>query len=381
MRKNSFSRNHWGGGGFTLVELLVVIAIIGILIGLLLPAVQAAREAARRMQCANNFKQLGLALLNYADSNADRFPAGSCYYLGFDQNKGGYGCPLNGGIIFLLPYMEQVGTYNEYVKWATDSLKDRSLTRGYGAPWDLAQANRDYWYGQKISPLCCPSDSMSGSFESAVGCSASNIFYCAGDAMWTFARRPDQEGNSKSHIGQRGFWQREVWKKMSAVIDGTSNTISLSECVVPITRDTVVVRQGAVAAYQPHDGEGRAQLCLDNGYGADRKTVKNPATALWRGRMWSNGRAADQWFTCTLPPNSVSCVAGSFNSNEWGSFAPTSYHSGGVNVVRVDGSVAFISDTINTGNLSAAQVTSGESPYGVWGAMGSINGGEATSGL
>ena len=325
------------------------------------------------MQCANNFKQLGLALLNYADSNSDRFPAGNCSFLGFNQ------APVNGGVVFLLPYMEQVGMYNEYVKWATDSLKDPKLS--YGAPWGLAKANRDHWYGQPISSLGCPSDSMAGSFESAVGCSASNIFYCAGDGMWSFAHRPDQVANTKTHVGHRGFWQREVWKKMSAVIDGTSNTISLSECVVPITRDTVVVRQGAVAAYQPHDGEARAQLCLDNGYGADRKSVKNPATALWRGRMWSNGRPADQWFTCTLPPNSVSCVAGVFNSNEWGSFAPTSYHSGGVNAVRVDGSVAFISDTINTGNLSAAQVTSGESPYGVWGAMGTIDGGETLSGL
>ncbi|MBQ6829087.1 MAG: DUF1559 domain-containing protein, partial [Thermoguttaceae bacterium] len=100
--------------GFTLVELLVVIAIIGILIGLLLPAVQAAREAARRMQCTNNFKQLGLALQNYASANADTFPAGSCYFLGFDQNVGTVNCPLNSGIVFLLPYMEQNGMYNEY---------------------------------------------------------------------------------------------------------------------------------------------------------------------------------------------------------------------------------------------------------------------------
>ncbi|MBQ9371243.1 MAG: DUF1559 domain-containing protein [Thermoguttaceae bacterium] len=367
--------------GFTLVELLVVIAIIGILIGLLLPAVQAAREAARRMQCANNFKQLGLALLNYADANRDTFPAGSCYYLGFYQNIGSVNCPVNGGIVFLLPFMEQNGMYTEYTTWAKKSDEDHSLTSNYGTPWDLAQANRDRWYGQKISPLICPSDGNGGIFEPVTGSSATNIYYCAGDAMWTFARRPDQEWTTRSNIGPRAFWQREVWKKMAAITDGTSNTISLSECVVPVTRDTNVIKQGAIAAYQPHDGEGRPQLCLDNAYGADRLTVKNPCKVLWRGRIWSNGRAAEAWFTCTLPPNSVSCVAGSFNSHEWGSFAPTSYHSGGVNVVRVDGSVTFVSDTIDTGNLSAAQVTSGKSPYGVWGAMGSINGGESYSSL
>ncbi len=372
-------KSSLGARGFTLVELLVVIAIIGLLIGLLLPAVQAAREAARRMQCTNNFKQLGLALLTYADANNDTFPAGSCYFLGFDQNKGTVGCPLNGGIVFLLPYFEQQSLYAEYVKWATDSLKDRSLTSGYGAPWDLAAANRDNWYGRKISVLCCPSDGLAGTFEAVTGSSATNVYYSAGDGMWTFARRADQEWTNRSDIGPRAFWQREVWKKMASITDGTSNTISLSEGVVPTSRSTNVIRQGAVAAYQPHDGEARPQLCLNNAYGADRTTVKNPCSALWRGRIWSNGRAADAWFTCTLPPNSVSCVAGSYNSNEWGSFAPTSYHSGGVNVLRVDGSVTFVSDTVNTGDLSAAQVTTGRSPYGVWGAMGSINGGETAS--
>ena len=365
--------------GFTLVELLVVIAIIGILIGLLLPAVQAAREAARRMQCTNNFKQLGLALQNYASANADTFPAGSCYFLGFDQNVGTVNCPLNSGIVFLLPYMEQNGMYNEYCRWAYDSLKDRSLTNGYGAPWDLSAANRDHWYGQKISALLCPSDGNNGEMTAATGSSCTNVYMCAGDGMWTFARRADQEWTNRSNIGPRAFWQREVWKKMSAITDGTSNTICLSECVVPATRETNVVRQGAVASYQPHDGEGRPQLCLDNALAADRMTVKNPGTVLWRGRIWSNGRAAEAWFTCTLPPNSVSCVAGSFNSHEWGSFAPTSYHTGGVNALRVDGSVMFVSDTIDCGTLSAAQVTSGKSPYGVWGALGSINGGETTT--
>ena len=364
--------------GFTLVELLVVIAIIGILIGLLLPAVQAAREAARRMQCANNFKQLGLAMLTYADANADTFPCAMCYYLGFNQSQGTVHCPVNGAVPFLLPYMEQNAMYEEFTGWARKSLDNPSLTSNYGTPWDLSGANRT-WFGTKIPTLLCPSDSANGEVSTVTGSSCTNVYYCAGDGMWTFARRADQEWTPRSNISPRAVWQREVWRKMSGITDGTSNTISLSECVVPITRDTNVVRQGAVAAYQPHDGEARPQLCMDNGYAADRKTVRNPCKNLWRGRIWSNGRAADAWFTCTLPPNSVSCVAGSFNANEWGSFAPTSYHPGGVTVVRVDGSVSFVSDTIDTGNLSAAQVTSGASPYGVWGAMGSINGGETTA--
>ncbi|MDO4586886.1 MAG: DUF1559 domain-containing protein [Planctomycetia bacterium] len=344
---------------------------------MLLPAVQAAREAARRMQCSNNFKQLGLALHTYHDS-CNSFPAGSCYYLGFDQNVGTVNCPLNGGIVFLLPFMEQGALYETYTDYARRSLTDRSLTSGYGAPWDLAPANRDSWYGQPISVLLCPSDGQNKTMTAATGSSKSNIYYCAGDGMWTFARRPDQEWTTRSSIGHRGFWQREVWKGISAVVDGTSNTVCLSESVVPEPRGTASVK-GGVASYQPHDGEARAQLCLDNGYGADRKTVSNPCQNLWRGLIWSNGRAAEAWFTCTLPPNSVSCVAGSYNSHEWGSFSPTSYHSGGVNCLRVDGSVMFVSDTVNTGDLSLPQATTGTSPYGVWGALGSINGGETVS--
>ncbi len=240
MRQNSPNRRS----GFTLVELLVVIAIIGILIGLLLPAVQAAREAARRMQCTNNFKQIGLALHNYASANGDAFPAGSCYFLGFDQNVGTVNCPLNGGIVFLLPFMEQNGMYDTFVDFARRSLEDRSLTSGYGAPWDLAQANRDHWYGQKIGALLCPSDGANQTMTAATGSSCTNVYYCAGDGMWTFARRADQEWTPRSNIGPRAFWQREVWKNISAVTDGTSNTICLSEGVVPTTQDTAVIRQG-----------------------------------------------------------------------------------------------------------------------------------------
>lgn len=161
------------------------------------------------------------------------------------------------------------------------------------------------------------------------------------------------------------------------ISDGLSNTVTFSERLVHAQGSTDVKR--GISCYQPHDGEARPALCQVNAYDPnDRKRIQNPAH-LWSGHIWSNGRAADAWFNCALPPNSVSCVAGSFNVHEWGVFPPTSNHTGGVQVLLGDGSVHFVSDTINTGTLTDAQVTSGPSPWGVWGAMGTINGGDTAS--
>src|SRR6056297_3108128 len=104
--------------GFTLVELLVVIAIIGVLVGLLLPAVQSAREAARRMQCSNNLKQLGLAMHNY-HSTLNLFPSGVINPAGDDPNgKHGSGAPGMGGpwICLMLPYIEQPALHDNFMK-------------------------------------------------------------------------------------------------------------------------------------------------------------------------------------------------------------------------------------------------------------------------
>ena len=380
----------WGGNlgikkdtgkrAFTLVELLVVIAIIGMLVALLLPAVQAAREAARRMQCSNHFKQLGLALHNHHDTHQS-FPAGMSHYHNFNQTGGGgatgdNNCPVNGPMVFLLPFIEQGQMFDAYTQLAK--------TAAQNVLWDVPPAERP-WSAERISFLLCPSDGNNREVTtlSNINITCTNIYLSAGDGMWTFARRSNQEGNPNAHVGVRGFFQREVNKTFGNVSDGTSNTIALSEGKVPITRDTNVIAQGAVAHYQPHNLAGGtahnavAGLCVANGYHAtDRTRVATPATGLWRGRMWMNGRAADAWFTTTIGPNSISCVANN-SSHEWGTFSPSSYHTGGVQVLFVDGSVSFITNSIDTGNLNDPQVTSGRSPYGVWGAIGSINGGES----
>ncbi|MBQ7813030.1 MAG: DUF1559 domain-containing protein, partial [Thermoguttaceae bacterium] len=114
--------------GFTLVELLVVIAIIGILIGLLLPAVQAAREAARRMQCTNNLKQLGLAVQNYHDTNnalpAARSMLGKCGYIHNGSKSAGGGF---GALVHMLPYVEQNAVYTEIVSYTEPNRSPQQL--------------------------------------------------------------------------------------------------------------------------------------------------------------------------------------------------------------------------------------------------------------
>ena len=145
--------------GFTLVELLVVIAIIGILVGLLLPAVQSAREAARRMQCSNNLKQLGLAMHNY-ESTHKRYPAAGR----------GYGMPTNApikdmimnsnGLVSLLPYMEQTNIYNKFNHTQAYSIhKNPSPGSNTGVLMGDPRTNGNAELAQTDMPIfLCPSD-------------------------------------------------------------------------------------------------------------------------------------------------------------------------------------------------------------------------------
>jgi prepilin-type N-terminal cleavage/methylation domain-containing protein/prepilin-type processing-associated H-X9-DG protein len=152
-------RKQWRTGAFTLVELLVVIAIIGVLVALLLPAVQAAREAARRMQCTNNMKQIGLALISYADAKK-RLPAAAP-----DHPTSPFGYVPKGGtwVLEILPFVEQQALYNRFDKTVSVTMR---------APNDAR--NKDL-LGIPIPNLVCPSDGDAppgGVFEAGIKCDA-----------------------------------------------------------------------------------------------------------------------------------------------------------------------------------------------------------------
>jgi len=339
--------------GFTLVELLVVIAIIGVLIALLLPAVQQAREAARRMQCSNQLKQLGLALHNYHDT-----------YGVFVPRKQGTGNPGNrnraSGFIGLLPFLEQNAMHQQIA--AGDPTAGTPIP-----PWG-PQA----WGGWSVwntppQMLLCPSATSENPRNDAV-----NYMFSVGD----------QIDNNRDRTNLRGVFARRDGVGFSDITDGSSNTIAMSERLITnygigAKSGEVNIKHGTATGFSNLRTNPGECLTAANGNFFDDPSVVKGRT----GYKWTDGQVEKLGFCTILPPNAPSCIEGGniHGDGQHTVMSANSNHPGGVLGLFCDGSVSFITDTINTGDLSAGAVTSGSSPYGVWGAMGSKAGGEATS--
>lgn len=377
--------------GFTLVELLVVIAIIGILIGLLLPAVQAAREAARRMQCTNNLKQLGLALHNYHDAH-NALPG---FAMGGDRTYD-Y-TPFVG----MLPHFEQQARYS--VIAAGDPANGI-------APFDIEPFEHYAAFVGKLETLVCPSDGNASGFTTsdyggpvAGPYTTTNYRFSEGDAIngrgwWNDCRSSNANcPHSKRSVFTMkfdGIRARGWCPSFSAITDGTSNTIAMSErCTSPRGRcndanqpDDVKIKTGWAIGDMWGNSPKAACMTL---VGNDGNYVSGVKTQAGSGSLYAMYYPVHARFHTVCPPNGPSCGC------DWGDsliMAATSYHSGGVNTLRFDGSVAFVSDTIDTGDLTVMlplpatgkgnrPSTEGKSPYGVWGALGSVGGGESVSSM
>lgn len=348
--------------GFTLIELLVVIAIIAVLIALLLPAVQQAREAARRTQCKNNLKQLGLALHNYHDTYGMFVPrkGGTCCW------TGNYPGPANAnrlsGFFGLLAYTEQAPLY--------EAIKAGDPANGINPQGPYAWESWAVW-NVTLPWALCPSAGGQTSNR------PTNYVFSVGDTIVNNLNRHDVRGMfGATNENNNGA------TTIAAITDGTSNTIAMSEHLqgnMGLTPgNQVKIKEGVVQGIAGlRDGPGQCLSTVGvNGLYHDSVTAKvRHGWLIWDGQMERLG------FTTITPPNGPSCAE---TSNEHADanhtvIAPSSNHTGGVNILLADGSIRFVSENINTGALSEPSLTgSGPSPYGIWGALGSKSGGEPT---
>ncbi|MBB3204813.1 prepilin-type N-terminal cleavage/methylation domain-containing protein/prepilin-type processing-associated H-X9-DG protein [Rhodopirellula rubra] len=386
--------------GFTLVELLVVIAIIGVLVGLLLPAVQAAREAARRMSCSNNFKQIGLAVHNY-HSTYDSLPihgAGTHPQTGrnvwSDRNDSS-----NRRLSFLvgiLPFMEQQALWEQISNPSvvrTDG--DTSATRGViGNPWPAMgptpeEINYIPWF-TNIPALRCPSDPGVG--LPALG--RTNYVANLGDCFLDGRNGPLPVRNNEvvpyqedptyaleARAKNRGFFKIHERSRFRDILDGLANTICAGEIATDLGDNDI-----RTIGYDIGGSSDQSKIVLNPSFCSDDSTpLIDPArpqfwlassnlydTIAGRGYRWAEYLPNFGGFYTVLSPNSETCGI-SVTSSTLGS--TSSRHQGGTHVLMGDGAVRFITDSIDAGNSHAQMIWSGNtpgaaSPYGLWGALG-----------
>lgn len=314
-------------GGFTLVELLVVIAIIGVLIALLLPAVQQAREAARRMQCTNHLKQLGLALHNHHDTYL-RFPPGGAQ----DQPPFGTATANNttwgsSWLVYILPFVEENTIYDQW--------------QFYGSSGVFNSNNNAVVKGIEMDKYRCPSSPLPGFSRSNSGNSASVTYVGISGAVdgiipgYTESRITHNARGGMHSAGGMFFASSKI--KFSDLTDGTSNTMAASEHGNWLT-DTSNNKQDWRAS-QPWS------------WTIGCKSSDSPPNMTYNGD--------NRPFNITTIRYTINRTTGWTDDedttgvgNDGGANIPlNSTHPGGVNVLLGDGSVRFIAETIQLETL------------------------------
>ena len=377
---------------FTLLELLIMIVVIAVLLALVIVLIQRSREASRRMMCQNNLKQLALAVHNFHDAMKTlpkaNFQPQFCQEKFYNAETGDYGNrELYGTLPVLIPYIES-NPYFEILMTQLNKEGDAPL------PWVKE------WSGEIGTPLpnsytgiiprpishaystvlCCPSDPMGKNrFEGEFG--RTNYHGCRGD-IWVHWKSPSTRG-----IFISGPNPPITFKDVHS---GTSNVVLFAECVIGNNhggRNAPV--QGGMAYGMPFGADAVPMRCLERAGKDGKLTGEQNHDVLTgmkgAGLCWLSGRQANSQFFTILPPNSPSCSSDT-DWPDWALNSASSYHVGGCNSVRADGSTQYISNTIDCGDLNQTALDTlnwrslydtaesiketYRSSWGVWGAIG-----------
>ena len=311
--------------GFTLVELLVVIAIIGVLVALLLPAIQAAREAARRSQCLNQLKQLGLALQNYHDTY-QTFPTGARWPMGAPNWRVG-----------ILPFMEQESLYNSLDISNQQNIGGFSGRRNDNASYGYGTGPNSILAGLTVPGWNCPSSPLDTNDNASTGYTYNNAergqtHDYAGIAGSYPSPIPGRAGEcsagSYGDFGCRnGTLPAHLWVQMRDVADGTSTTLIVGEQSGVVRGLGTAVGVGIRAAY--HGGWAGKIGTGHGNWGSGITTLRYPINA-----------------DVTICDSASGC-----NQTYDNNTVLSSFHPGGTQVLFVDGSTRFLSDSIELNTL------------------------------
>lgn len=398
------SRHH---NGFTLLELLVVVGVIGILIGMLLPAVQASREAARRLSCSNNLKQIALGVAQYHNAFGILPPHGTGTFSNTNDPTNTNQFRLS-FLVSITPFIGQAPNWNAISGEYVGSKPDGDMVTGnasFGMTFvedDAAEPKHRYpsmgpvpsmepyepW-SSEIAVYRCPSDPGVG--FPALG--RTNYAACLGDAiegldegLWRYkSSKWSPSGAAQMRATGRGMFVPRMITSFEDVTDGLSNTIMLGEIATDLGDQSIVTFPSL------HNGWSGGVLddvhiCRSQSdperpwFWNTRSAVKLPTVnAQGRGFRWADAMPLMTGFNTILPPNHELCFGGA--STTIGTLTLSSRHQGGTHVAMGDGAVVFMTDSVEAGTSKGTVTKNGQmelapgspSAFGLWGALGTRN--------